>query len=78
VAKQTRVPRQADLAPPPPAYFLLGAALGASVELRERTLSVGVEASNLLDTAYRDYTSLLRYSADEPGRDVRLRLGLEF
>ena len=41
-------------------------------------MRLGVEVRNLLNTAYREYTSLLRYYADQPGRDVRLRVGMDF
>lgn len=79
VAKQTRVDVNADLAPPPPAYFLLGASVGGELKLSSsRTLKAGLEANNLLNARYRDYTSLLRYYADEPGRELRLRLSLTF
>jgi iron complex outermembrane receptor protein len=78
VFEQTHVDPEADLAPPPDAYFLLDAAIGAEVPLGKRTLKVGLEAHNLLNTRYRDYSSLLRYYAEEPGRDVRLRIGLDF
>lgn len=79
VARQTRVVEGADLAPPPDGYFLLGASAGVEVLLRSgQTLKVGLEGTNLLNARYRDYTSLLRYYADEPGRELRLRLGLDF
>jgi iron complex outermembrane recepter protein len=79
VARQNRVVEGADLAPPPDAYVVLGASVGAEVLLRgEKRLSLGLEGANLLNTRYRDYTSLLRYFADEPGRELRLRLGLDF
>lgn len=79
VAKQSQVETSADFAPAPNAYSLLGAAAGAQLSLPgRRTLLLGLEAENLLNTRYRDYTSLLRYYSDEPGREVRLRLGLEF
>lgn len=79
VAEQTHVVPGADLAPPPDAFFLLGASAAGEVTLRGgRTVRVGVEGANLLNARYRDYTSLLRYFSDEPGREVRLRLGLEF
>jgi outer membrane receptor protein involved in Fe transport len=45
---------------------------------RRQPVRVGVIAHNLLNTAYRDYTSLLRYYADQPGRDVRVRIGMNF
>ncbi len=79
VAEQTRVDPGADLAPPPEGYALLGAGAGASWRLRGgRELSVSLEGENLLNERYREYTSLLRYFADEPGREVRLRLGFQF
>lgn len=78
VFEQTRVADGAELAPPPDGYLLLGAAVGARIPLGARSLKVGIEANNLLNARYRDYTSLLRYYADEPGREVRLRLGLDF
>lgn len=77
VFAQTHVDPDADLAPPPDAYFLLGAGLGLRVAIGDRSLSVGLEGANLLDQRYRDYSSLLHYFADEPGRDLRLRLGFE-
>lgn len=78
VASQTHVDPSDDLAPAPPAFFLLGAGIGARFQVHGETYAFGVDGYNLLDTEYRDYTSLLRYSAAEPGREVRLRLGLEF
>jgi iron complex outermembrane receptor protein len=78
VFEQTRSDPTAELAPPPDGYLLLDAAIGASFRVGGRVLHAGVEARNLLNTRYRDYSSLLRYYADEPGREVRLRLGLDF
>ena len=77
VAEQTRTNPSADFGPPPPAYQLLGAYAGAEVSTRARTYRLGVEANNLLNTVYRDYTSLLRYYADQPGRDIQLRLAMD-
>jgi iron complex outermembrane receptor protein len=79
VARQVHVVEGADLAPPPDGYFLVGASVGIEVLLRSvQTMKVGLEGTNLLNTSYRDYTSLLRYYADEPGRDFRVRVGLDF
>ena len=64
----------ADFAPPPPGYALLG----LSAETTLGKVRVGAEVHNLLNTAYRDYTSLLRYYADQPGRDIRVRVGMDF
>jgi iron complex outermembrane receptor protein len=79
VFKQTHVDLDADLAPPPEGYFLLDAALGVEIPAKKgRRVKVGLEAHNLLNARYRDYSSLLRYYADAPGRDVRLRVGFDF
>lgn len=78
VAKQVHVDPDADLAPPPDAFLLVDAAFGVEVPLGGRTLKFGLEASNLLNTRYRDYTSLLRTTADEPGRSLRARIELDF
>lgn len=68
-----------DLAPYPAPYALVGAALGARVPLpRGAGVEVQLEVENLVNTRYRDTLSLLRYYADEPGRNVRLRVGFDF
>ena len=77
VATQSQVNDAEDFAPTPEGYALVHA--GVEAELGERQpVRVAVEAHNLLDTAYRDYSSLLRYYADQPGRDIRLRVGMDF
>ena len=79
VARQNHVVQGADLAPPPDGYLLVAASVGVEMLLRGgKTLTVGVEGSNLLNSRYRDYTSLLRYFANEPGRSLRARVGLDF
>jgi iron complex outermembrane receptor protein len=78
VARQTRTDLRADFAPPPPAYALLGLSADAQVHAGGRMIRIGIETNNLLNTRYRSYTSLLRYYADQPGRDLRVRLGLDF
>lgn len=77
VASQSRVEASHDFAPPPPGYTLLGAGIDAEFG-RRQPVRVGVDAHNLLNTAYREYSSLLRYYADQPGRDVRVRVGMDF
>jgi iron complex outermembrane receptor protein len=78
VFEQTHIDPNADIAPPPPAYFLLNASAGLSFLVKSRELSFSIEATNLLNQRYRDYSSLLRYYANEPGRDVRLRVNFTF
>jgi iron complex outermembrane receptor protein len=77
VASQSRVESSHDFAPPPPGYTLLGAGIDTEFG-RRQPVRVGVDAHNLLNTAYREYSSLLRYYADQPGRDVRVRVGMDF
>lgn len=77
VGKQTRVNPEHDIAPPPDGYMLLGGSIDATFG-KSRTYVLGIEARNLLNTSYRDYTSLLRYYANQPGRDIRIRLGTDF
>lgn len=77
VAMQSRTDLAADFAPPPAGHALLGAAFHTELKLKGRDLRIGLEGRNLLDTAYREYTSLLRYYADQPGRDLRLRVGVD-
>jgi iron complex outermembrane receptor protein len=78
VARQTRFDPNADLAPPPDGYFLLGAEAGTSVRLGDQTIKLAVQGTNLLNARYRDYTSLLRYFADQPGWQALARLTVEF
>ncbi|MEM9455358.1 MAG: TonB-dependent receptor [Myxococcota bacterium] len=78
VDRQRRYDEDADFAPPPSSYFLLGATAGVKLVLGDQILSVGVEGHNLTNVRYRRYVSLLRYFADDPGWDVRLRLSLDF
>jgi iron complex outermembrane recepter protein len=68
----------ADFAPPPEGYFLLGARVETQLILRRQTLRLGLNGHNILNTQYREYTSLLRYYADMPGRNLQLRVGVDF
>lgn len=66
----------ADFAAPPKGYFLLGAELGAETQVAGQTIKVALAGQNLTDRRYRDYTSLLRYFADQPGLQLMLRVSL--
>jgi iron complex outermembrane receptor protein len=77
VASQYRVKDDAAFVPPPDGYTLLGAGIEAEIGER-RPVRVGIEGHNLLNTVYRDYSSLLHYYADQPGRDIRFRAGMDF
>ncbi len=78
VARQGLVDPSRDFAPAPDGYVLLGLAAGLAVDAGRTRLRIDLEVHNLLNQAYREYTSLLRYYADQPGRDVRLRLAADF
>lgn len=78
VARQGKFDLAADLAPPPAAYFLLDAELGVETRVRNENLKIAVHGTNLLNTRYRDYTSLLRYFADQPGWQLMVRISLRF
>ncbi len=75
-AKQTRFDPLADLASPPDAYFLLGAEVGGSTKVGNQLVKLSLHGTNLLNTRYREYTSLLRYFADQPGLQLMIRLSL--
>ena len=78
VRRQDRFDLAADLAPPPDAYVLFDAELGVDSHIGDQTVKVALQGTNLLDTRYREYTSLLRYFVDQPGRQVMLRLSIHF
>ncbi len=86
VARQGRAPRvtqrqengqvifTGDFAPPPPAYTLLGAEVGFAWRVVRQPISFILTGTNLLNRAYRDYLDRFRYFADEPGRNIVLRV----
>lgn len=78
VRRQGRFDPQADLAPPPPGFFLLGAEASARTRVSGHPLTIALAGANLLDARYREYTSLTRYFVDQPGWQLLLRLGVTF
>lgn len=78
VARQGRFDLAADLASPPDGYFLLDAEVGAEARVADQTVRVALQGTNLLNARYRDYTSLLRYFADQPGWQLMLRLSVYY
>ncbi len=79
VARQRRYDPEAetDFAPPPPNYVLLGAAAGLELPLDATQIRLSLRGTNLLNRRTREYTSLLRYFADDPGWGLQLRLSVE-
>lgn len=78
VDRKRRVDLAADFLAPPAGYFQLGAEAGVSLPTGARTWTLAVTGTNLTNTRYREYTSLLRYFADEPGWELLVRLALDF
>jgi len=64
-----------DINTPPSAYHLLALDLEASFSImKTNDFKVGIRATNLLNTAYRDYLNRLRYFVDDLGRNMSIRL----
>jgi iron complex outermembrane receptor protein len=78
VRRQNRVPEGLDYAEAPDSYMLVNAEGGFTVALAGHPFTLGLSVSNALNTTYRDYLNRLRYYADDPGRNVMLRLKYEF
>lgn len=74
VTKQWRVPDSTDFAPPPKAYGLLSAEIGAGFKFGKQRLNLSFAATNLLNAQYRDYLDRFRYFADSQGRNFTLRI----
>lgn len=62
--------RNFDFLAPPPAYTLVGLAVGVSVPFEGSRLDFRASCDNLLNTEYREYTNRLRYFADDIGRNI--------
>jgi iron complex outermembrane receptor protein len=78
VATQTRSDSRSDFAPPPPGYTLWNASASTEIDAFGTVVQVGLEGRNLLDARYRNPMSLLRFFADQPGREVWLRIAVRF
>lgn len=78
VDRQRHYDPEADFSAPPSAYVLLGAGAGVEFPGPQTLMRLSLRGTNLLNQRYREYTSLLRYFADEPGWGVQLRFSIEF
>ena len=79
VRKQTQVPPgQVDYGRVPDGYTLVSAGYNADLYVGGVDVQFGLSVENLFNTAYRDYLSRYRYFADDPGRNVVLRLQVPF
>ncbi len=78
VAKQHRVAPNLDFADAPDGFMLLNLQASLKQRFLDSDWVWNVNAQNLLNTRYRRYTSLIRYYADEPGRDLQVSLSTNF
>jgi iron complex outermembrane receptor protein len=78
MASQVRSDARSDFSPPPPGWMLWNASASAEVGLMGLPVLVGVEGRNLLNAPYRDAMSLMRFFADQPGRELWFRLSMRF
>lgn len=74
VREQSLVDEKLDFAPAPDGYMILHATVSKELMIGENEGSISLIGTNLLNQSYRNYNSLLRYYADEKGRDIRLAL----
>jgi iron complex outermembrane receptor protein len=83
VARQTRFPALVETESyreptTPKGYSLLDIGLSSSVHLGKNDIDISIDIKNVLNTTYRDYLSRFRYLIDEPGRNVVIRVALQF
>lgn len=78
VLEQQRIPVGLDFTEPPPTYHLLGLSASAAHPWGTGELRFGLRATNLLNTAYRDYLDRFRYYADARGMDIALWITYRF
>lgn len=74
VSKQWRAPANVDFAPPPAAYYLLGAEVSTEFQLKKQRMILHFSATNLLNTRYREYLDRFRYFTDALGVSYNIRL----
>ncbi|MCB0663977.1 MAG: TonB-dependent receptor, partial [Saprospiraceae bacterium] len=72
--EQTRVPENADFAPPPGAYTLWYASASMEIPAGNNKLLLSIKGQNLGNIAYRNYLNRFRYFADDQGRNLILTI----
>ncbi len=76
-AEQKEVPL--DINTPPDAYHLLHFSSDYSLDTGTKsTLKIGVDIHNILNTTYRNYLNRLRFFADDLGRNITVRLSINY
>ena len=74
VERQERFDAEEEIAPPPPAYQLFGAALSYNTSRKKLGYQIALQLNNALNEVYRDYMNRFRFYTDEQGLDLQLRL----
>lgn len=74
VFRQVRYAQPAEYLPPPPGYGLLSAFL----QYRHKEWTLTLSGDNLLNRRYRPYPNLMRFFADNPGRQIRVVMAYSF
>ena len=62
----------------PDAYTLASVSAGAKLRVGVQTLRVDLQVRNLFDVSYRAFLSRYKAYADDPGRNVSVRVGFDF
>lgn len=62
----------------PEAYTLVNTEIGADFIWGKQHFIMSIQANNLLNESYRNYMNQFRYFADEPGRNIALRIKIPF
>lgn len=78
VRRQDRFVANEDYVDPPAGYALVDASLGGTIHLGSADIRFTLSGTNLFDRACRDYLSRFRYMANDPGRDIILRIHVPF
>lgn len=73
VARQTRLPVEGLLKPPPAAFHLAGIDAAYVFSFRGRRMEVGFDVQNLTNRKYREYLNFFRFFTDEPGINAGIR-----
>lgn len=77
-AQQRNLLPEQDFVIPPAGYTLLNASVDTQFKINKYYISLGLAASNLLNTSYRNYLNRLRYFADDVGRNITLQTKITF
>src|SRR5690606_41583522 len=78
VFKQSRYNREYDFTEAPPSYGLLNVSGGAKFNLHSKSIGFNISANNLLNVSYKEYINRFRYYAHDLGRNMTIRLSVNF